>query len=56
MDIAKEGYSTDKVVEFEGLKLYLDLWAQNILAEATIDYSEGYGFTITGASDINPSC
>ncbi|MCX7794647.1 MAG: hypothetical protein N2257_09645 [Thermodesulfovibrionales bacterium] len=56
MDIAKEPFVTDKVMEFNGLKLYLDLWAQNLLSEATIDYSEGYGFTITGASEPGSCC
>lgn len=56
MDIAKEPYATDSVMEFDGLKLYLDMWAHNILAQATIDYSEGYGFTITGASEPGSCC
>ncbi len=56
MDIAKEPYATDSAMEFDGLKLYLDMWAQNILAQATIDYSEGYGFTITGASEPGSCC
>ncbi len=56
MDIAREPYATDELIEIDGLKLYLDLWAQNILSQATIDYAEGYGFTITGASEIGSTC
>jgi Fe-S cluster assembly iron-binding protein IscA len=56
MDIAREPYATDETIEIDGLKLYLDLWAQKILSQATIDYAEGYGFTITGASEIGSTC
>ncbi len=56
MDIVREPYATDSVMEFDGLKLFLDMWAQNILLGATIDYSEGYGFTITGASEPGSCC
>lgn len=56
MDIAREPYATDKVIEVEGLKIFLDMWAQNILSQATIDYSNEYGFTITGASQSGSCC
>ncbi len=56
MEIAKEPYPTDTTVEVEGLKIFLDIWADNMLKDATIDYSRGYGFTISGASEHGSCC
>jgi Fe-S cluster assembly iron-binding protein IscA len=50
MDIANVAYEEDTTVEKDGLKLFLEKRATNMLSEATIDYSDEQGFSITGIS------
>ncbi|MBM4135579.1 MAG: hypothetical protein FJ241_01980 [Nitrospira sp.] len=50
MDIANVAYEEDTTFEKDGLKLFLEKRATNILSEATIDYSDEQGFSITGTS------
>lgn len=48
MDIAPEPEEKDITIEKDGLRMFLEKEAGNILSSATIDYSDESGFIITG--------
>jgi len=51
LDISEKGNEGDKLVEKDGLKIYIDPTVSDILADATIDYIDygpRKGFTILG--------
>ncbi len=48
MDIAKAAQAGDTTLERNGLKVFLEDRANMMLANTTIDFSEGQGFVLTG--------
>jgi Fe-S cluster assembly iron-binding protein IscA len=58
MDIANDAVMGDTTVELQGLKLFLEARANDMLASTSIDFQEGQGFVLTGAqpSSCGSSC
>lgn len=56
MDIAKGALSGDMTLERDGLKLFLEPRANDMLTNTTIDYVDGQGFVLTGMSSSCGSC
>ncbi len=57
MDIAKAAQAGDLTIEKNGLKVYLEKRANDMLMTTTIDYAEGQGFVLTGMqSSCGSSC
>lgn len=48
MDIAKAAQSGDTTLEKDGLKVYLEKKANDMLMNTTIDFADGQGFVLTG--------
>ncbi len=48
MDIAEEPENQDITIERDGLRVFLEKMAGNMLSGATIDYSDDRGFIIIG--------
>ncbi|MGE5892610.1 MAG: hypothetical protein ACM34I_00985 [bacterium] len=56
MDIAKCASEGDAALEQNGLKLFLEPGARNMLHNTTIDYKDGHGFVLTGMQSSCGSC
>jgi Fe-S cluster assembly iron-binding protein IscA len=58
MDIAKAAQSGDTTLEKDGLKVYLEKKANDMLMNTTIDFADGQGFVLTGMqqSSCGSSC
>jgi len=58
MDIAKAAQAGDTTFEKDGLKLFLEDKANQMLATTTIDFSEAQGFVLSGMqpSSCGSSC
>lgn len=58
MDIAKAALRGDKTLELQGLKLFLEERASEMLTSTSIDFQEGQGFVLTGTqpSSCGSSC
>jgi len=48
MDIAKAAQAGDLTLEKDGLKVFLEERANQMLATTTIDFSDNQGFVLTG--------
>jgi len=48
MDVASEAKDGDATIEINGLKIFVEKEAGDLLAAATIDFSDDQGFTIKG--------
>lgn len=48
MGIVKEASAGDSTLEQDGLKMFLERDANNLLDQATIDFTETQGFVVTG--------
>ncbi len=48
MDIAKAAAPGDTTQEIDGLKLFLEPRAHDMLSKTNIDFLEGQGFVLTG--------
>jgi len=48
MDIAKAAQAGDLTLEKDGLKVFLEERANQMLASTTIDFSDSQGFVLTG--------
>ena len=48
MDIVKSGEKDDVTVEKDGLNIFVQKDTDSLFPGATIDYSDEYGFMITG--------
>ena len=48
MDIAKAAQAGDLTFEKDGLKVFLEERANQMLAATTIDFSDNQGFVLTG--------
>ncbi len=48
MDIAKAAQAGDATLEKNGLKVFLERRASDMLMNTTIDFMEGQGFVLTG--------
>lgn len=55
MDIANSAQDVDSTLEKDGLKVFLEKRANELLSNATIDFSDEQGFVITGMSQ-SPCC
>lgn len=55
MDIAKAAQSGDTTLEQNGLKVFLEERANQMLDSTIIDFSEGQGFVLSGMQKSN-SC
>jgi Fe-S cluster assembly iron-binding protein IscA len=56
MDIAKAAQAGDTTLEQNGLKVFLEERANQMLASTTIDFSEGQGFVLSGMQKESSSC
>ncbi|HAR44783.1 MAG: hypothetical protein A2X56_11195 [Nitrospirae bacterium GWC2_57_13] len=56
MDIADNPQSGDTTIEKNGLKVFLEMKAQGMLMNTTIDFQDGRGFMITGMQQQGNSC
>ncbi len=58
MDIAKAAQMGDKTLEMQGLKVFLEERAHEMLMSTSIDFQEGQGFVLTGTqpSSCGSSC
>jgi Fe-S cluster assembly iron-binding protein IscA len=58
MDIAKAALKGDKTLELQGLKLFLEERANEMLINTSIDFQEAQGFVLTGMqpSSCGSSC
>ena len=58
MDIAKAAQLGDKTLEMQGLKVFLEERAHEMLMSTNIDFQEGQGFVLTGMqpSSCGSSC
>lgn len=59
MDIAKAAQAGDTTLEKDGLKVYLEKRASDMLMNTTIDFADGQGFVLTGMnqeSSCGSSC
>ena len=48
MDIAKAALAGDKTLNVNGLKIFLEERASDMLMSTNIDYQEGQGFVLSG--------
>jgi len=48
MDIAKAAQMGDKTLEMQGLKVFLEERAHEMLMSTRIDFQEGQGFVLSG--------
>ncbi len=48
MDIAKDAWEGDLIIDKSGIKIFLEKEADTLLANAILDYSAIQGFVITG--------
>jgi Fe-S cluster assembly iron-binding protein IscA len=58
MDIAKAAQSGDTTLELQGLKVFLEARANDMLMTTKIDFQEGQGFVLAGMqpSGCGSSC
>jgi Fe-S cluster assembly iron-binding protein IscA len=58
MDIAKAALTGDTTLELQGLKLFLEERANEMLTSTSIDFQEAQGFVLTGMqpSSCGSSC
>ena len=56
MDIAKAAQAGDTTLEQNGLKVFLEERANQMLMSTTIDFSEGQGFVLSGMQKESSSC
>ncbi len=58
MDIAKAALQGDITLELNGLKVFLEEKANQMLLNTNIDFNEGQGFVLTGMqpSSCGSSC
>lgn len=58
MDIAKAALTGDTTLEKDGLKLFLEPKANDMLMTTIIDFTDGQGFVLTGMkqSSCGSSC
>jgi Fe-S cluster assembly iron-binding protein IscA len=57
MDIAKAAVQGDMTLELNGLKVFVEERANSMLANTSIDFSEGQGFVLSGMqSSCGSSC
>ena len=58
MDIAKAAQSGDTTLELNGLKVFLEKRASDMLMSTSIDFQEGQGFVLQGMkpSSCGSSC
>ncbi len=56
MGIATAPEDGDYTLEKDGLRVFLDKEANNMLSDATIDFSEEHGFGITGMNQSSCAC
>jgi Fe-S cluster assembly iron-binding protein IscA len=58
MDIAKAAQSGDTTLELQGLKVFLEERAKEMLMTTNIDFQENQGFVLTGMqpSSCGSSC
>ncbi len=48
MDVAKAAQAGDTTLEQNGLKVFVEQRASDMLMNTTIDFAEGQGFILTG--------
>jgi Fe-S cluster assembly iron-binding protein IscA len=53
MDIAKAAQGGDITLHRDGLKVFLEPRAQDMLFQTTIDFMEGQGFVLTGTQQTS---
>ncbi len=53
MDIVKGAEDGDAVLDKDGLKIFLQKETDNLFPDATIDFSDNYGFMITGTEQCS---
>ncbi len=51
MGIAEDAARGDETLEKEGLKVFVEKKANLLLENATLDYTEGQGFMVTGVTE-----
>jgi Fe-S cluster assembly iron-binding protein IscA len=56
MDVAKAAQAGDMTVEKDGLKVFLEDRANQMLDSTTIDFAEGQGFVLSGMQKESSSC
>jgi len=58
MDIAKAAQLGDTTLELDGLKIFVEERAKEMLVNTSIDFNEGQGFVLTGMqpSSCGSSC
>lgn len=56
MDIAKAAQAGDTTFEQNGLKVFLEERANQMLMTTTIDFNEGQGFVLSGMQKESSSC
>lgn len=56
MDVAKAAQAGDITVEKNGLRVFLEDRANQMLATTTIDFAEGQGFVLSGMQKEGSSC
>jgi Fe-S cluster assembly iron-binding protein IscA len=59
MDIAKAALQGDTTLEIQGLRVFLEARANDMLMTTNIDFQEAQGFVLTGmqpASSCGSSC
>ena len=58
MDIAKAALKGDTTLELQGVKIFLEEKANQMLTTTNIDFQEGQGFVLTGMqpSSCGSSC
>lgn len=56
MDIAKAAQAGDTTLEQNGLKVFLEERANQMLMSTTIDFNEGQGFVLSGMQKESSSC
>ncbi|MGQ9571262.1 MAG: hypothetical protein ACUVUQ_10600 [Thermodesulfovibrionales bacterium] len=56
MGVALDPEDGDLTLEKDGLKIFLDKEANNMLLNATIDFSDDQGFAISGMNQSSCSC
>jgi len=53
MDIAKNAQHGDITLKNDGLRVFLEQLANDMLSEATIDFHDEYGFVISGTQQTS---
>jgi Fe-S cluster assembly iron-binding protein IscA len=56
MDIAKAAQAGDITLEKDGLKLFLEERANQMLVSTTIDFNDNQGFVLSGMQQKGSSC